>query len=157
MMRHGTGDGHRTLSSSGSWGDISVAVPGRHDRQAMWPVAEFLLLGRPLGLANAPTRGSGRAGMRWTPMTLPSRDSCTRPSHDGHVDGLASPPAEGSRVRRLLCLVDAGTAFPGIVLPPWPPAVAGEPYTPPADRRIPRLAGKAGSGRCPACAAFTAM
>jgi hypothetical protein len=38
-----------------------------------------------------------------------------------------------------------------VSLPPWPPALPGEPYIPPAGRGILRLAGKEGSGRCPAC------
>jgi integrase len=48
-------------------------------------------------------------------------------------------------------LVDMSAPWPGAPLPPWPPAVPGEPYAPPTGRGIPRLAGKEGSGRCPAC------
>jgi hypothetical protein len=48
-------------------------------------------------------------------------------------------------------LVDMSGAWPGRPLPPWPPAQPGVPFTPPAGRGIPRLAGKEGSGRCPAC------
>jgi hypothetical protein len=48
-------------------------------------------------------------------------------------------------------LIDGGAAWPGRPLAPWPPAVPGEPYTPPAGRGIARVAGKNGSGRCPAC------
>ena len=48
-------------------------------------------------------------------------------------------------------LVDASAPWPGVPLSPWPPAIPGEPYTPPVGRGIPRLAGKDGSGRCPVC------
>ena len=48
-------------------------------------------------------------------------------------------------------LVEMSGAWPGRALPPWPPAQPGVPYAPPAGRGIPRLAGKEGSGRCPAC------
>jgi len=48
-------------------------------------------------------------------------------------------------------LVEMSGAWPGRPLPPWPPAQPGVPYAPPAGRGIPRLAGKEGSGRCPAC------
>jgi integrase len=48
-------------------------------------------------------------------------------------------------------LVDMSALWPGKPLPPWPPAQPGMPYSPPAGRGIPRLAGKEGSGRCPAC------
>ena len=47
-------------------------------------------------------------------------------------------------------LVDSSAPWPGVPLSPWPPAIPGEPYTPPVGRGIPRLAGKDGSGRCPA-------
>ena len=48
-------------------------------------------------------------------------------------------------------LVDMNAPWPGTPVPPWPPAEPGVPFTPPAGRGIPRLAGKEGSGRCPAC------
>jgi transcriptional regulator with XRE-family HTH domain len=37
-------------------------------------------------------------------------------------------------------------------LPPWPPAVPGVPYTPPAGRGIPRLAGRKAAGAAPPAA-----
>jgi hypothetical protein len=43
------------------------------------------------------------------------------------------------------------TPWPGRPLPPWPPAQPDVPFTPPSGRGITRLAGKEGSGRCPAC------
>ncbi len=70
-----------------------------------------------------------------------------RPSADGrypHREGRFGRP--GSPV-----LVDSSAPWPGIPLPPWPAAIPGEPYIPPAGRGVPRLAGKDGSGRCPAC------
>ena len=41
--------------------------------------------------------------------------------------------------------------WPGRPLPPWPPAVPGEPYAPPQGRGVPRRVGKDGSGRCSGC------
>jgi integrase len=70
-----------------------------------------------------------------------------RPAADGWY------PARAGRLSRATApvLVDASVAFPGAVVPPWPSAIPGEPFTPPAGRGIPRLAGKEGSGRCPVC------
>ena len=48
-------------------------------------------------------------------------------------------------------LVDLSGPWPGRPLSPWPAARPGEPYQPPTGRGIARLAGKDGSGRCPAC------
>jgi len=70
-----------------------------------------------------------------------------RPAADGWYPERKGPhPRSAAPV-----LVDASAPWPGMPLPPWPPAVPGVPYTPPAGRGIPRLAGKEGSGRCPAC------
>lgn len=54
-------------------------------------------------------------------------------------------------------LVDASAPFPGVSLPPWPPAVAGEPYEPPAGRGKQRLVTREGFGRCQSCARSTAL
>jgi integrase len=49
-------------------------------------------------------------------------------------------------------LVDAAQSWPGCPLPPWPPAVPGEPYIPPTGRGVARLvAGNDGRGRCAHC------
>jgi integrase len=70
-----------------------------------------------------------------------------RPAADGRYPGRQGRHArEPSPV-----LVDMSGLWPGTPLPPWPPAQPGVPFTPPAGRGIPRLAGKEGSGRCPAC------
>ncbi len=70
-----------------------------------------------------------------------------RPAVDGRYPGRQGRYArEPSPV-----LVDMSAPWPGTPLPPWPPAQPGVPFTPPAGRGIPRLAGKEGSGRCPAC------
>jgi integrase len=70
-----------------------------------------------------------------------------RPAADGWY-----PNREGRYGRPAApVLVDSSAAWPGVPLSPWPPAIPGEPYTPPVGRGIPRLAGKDGSGRCPAC------
>lgn len=70
-----------------------------------------------------------------------------RPAADGWY------PKRGGRYGRPAApiLVDSSAPWPGAPLPPWPPATPGEPYTPPVGRGIRRLAGKDGSGRCPAC------
>ena len=70
-----------------------------------------------------------------------------RPAADGWYPGR-----QGRFARQAApVLVDASAPWPGVPLSPWPPAVAGEPYAPPAGKGIPRIAGKEGSGRCPAC------
>ena len=70
-----------------------------------------------------------------------------RPAADGWYPERKGPhPRQAAPV-----LVDMSAPWPGVPLPPWPPAVLGEPYSPPVGRGIPRLAGKEGSGRCPAC------
>jgi hypothetical protein len=48
-------------------------------------------------------------------------------------------------------LADAGAAFPGRPLPPWPAAVPSQPYQPPAGRGITRSASDTSTGRCPHC------
>jgi integrase len=70
-----------------------------------------------------------------------------RPAADGWY-----PKREGRYGRPAApVLVDTSAPWPGMPLSPWPPAGPGEPYTPPTGRGVPRLAGKDGSGRCPAC------
>lgn len=70
-----------------------------------------------------------------------------RPAADGWY-----PKREGRYGRPAApVLVDSSASWPGVPLSPWPPAIPGEPYAPPVGRGVPRLAGKDGSGRCPAC------
>jgi len=70
-----------------------------------------------------------------------------RPAADGWY-----PERKGPHPRPAMpVLVDMSAPWPGVPLPPWPPALPGEPYAPPTGRGVPRLAGKEGSGRCPAC------
>src|SRR5690348_2704552 len=68
-------------------------------------------------------------------------------------------PARESRYDRLSVpvLVDMSAGWPGVPLPPWPPAVAGQPYTPPTGRGIARLTAREGFGRCSACARSTQL
>ena len=70
-----------------------------------------------------------------------------RPAADGWF------PARQGRLARpaVPVLVDMSAPWPGNPLPPWPPAVPGEPYTPPEGRGVARRVGKDGSGRCPGC------
>jgi integrase len=67
-----------------------------------------------------------------------------RPAADGWY------PARGQREAAPV-LADAAFAFPGRPVPPWPAAVAGEPFEPPAGRGITRLTSDARAGRCPGC------
>jgi integrase len=67
-----------------------------------------------------------------------------RPAADGWY------PAHGQR-SALPVLADVGGAFPGRPVPPWPAAVAGEAFTPPTRRGVPRLLSDATIGRCPDC------
>ena len=70
-----------------------------------------------------------------------------RPAPDGRYPGR-----QGRYTRQPSpVLVDMSGLWPGTPLPPWPPALPGVFFTPPAGRGIPRLAGKEGSGRCPVC------
>jgi integrase len=48
-------------------------------------------------------------------------------------------------------LADAAFPFPGRPVPPWPTAVTGEPFEPPAGRGITRLISDDRVGRCPGC------
>ena len=66
-----------------------------------------------------------------------------RPACDGR-----HPPANGRPGR--LVVVDA-TAWPGIPVASWPPAVPGKPFAPPSGRGTPRLIGTENTGRCPSC------
>ncbi|HVB41433.1 MAG TPA: hypothetical protein VNF47_01845 [Streptosporangiaceae bacterium] len=54
-------------------------------------------------------------------------------------------------------LADMSSPWPGTVLAAWPPAVPGVPYEPPVGRGVARLAGKDGSGKCPACGRTTLL
>ncbi len=70
-----------------------------------------------------------------------------RPAADGRY-----PQRKGAHPRLAApVLVDASAPWPGLPLPPWPPARPGEPYAPPEGRGVPRFAGKDCSGRCPVC------
>ena len=66
-----------------------------------------------------------------------------RPACDGR-----HPPANGRPGR--LVVVDA-TAWPGIPVASWPPAVPGQRFAPPSGRGTPRLIGTENTGRCPSC------
>ena len=66
-----------------------------------------------------------------------------RPACDGH-----HPPANGKPGK--LVIADA-TAWPGIPLASWPPAITGKPFTSPAGRGTSRLTAADGTGRCVAC------
>jgi hypothetical protein len=67
-----------------------------------------------------------------------------RPAADGWY------PARGQRDAAPV-LVDAAFAFPGGPVPPWPAAVAGQPFEPPTGRGITRLVSDARAGRCTGC------
>jgi integrase len=67
-----------------------------------------------------------------------------RPAADGRYPARAKKPA--ARV-----LADAAAPFPGRPVPPWPPAVPGEPFRPPAGRGIARLISDTRAGCCPHC------
>ena len=67
-----------------------------------------------------------------------------RPASDGWY------PARGQRPA-MPVLADVGGASPGRPVPPWPAAVAGEAFTPPTRRGVPRLRSDEATGRCPVC------
>ena len=67
-----------------------------------------------------------------------------RPAADG------SYPVHGRRSAAPV-LVDAAAAFPGRPVPPWPLAVPGEAFRPPAGRGVVRLVSDAATGRCTVC------
>jgi integrase len=70
-----------------------------------------------------------------------------RPAADGWYPGR-----QGQNARETApVLVDASAPWPGVPLPPSPPALPGAAFTPPTGRGIMRLAGKDGSGRCKVC------
>jgi hypothetical protein len=54
-------------------------------------------------------------------------------------------------------LVDMSAPWPGVVMPPWLPAVPGESYAPPTGRGVTRLVGRDGFGRCQVCARSTQL
>jgi integrase len=70
-----------------------------------------------------------------------------RPAADGRYPGRQGKYARDPWP----VLVDMSTPWPGRPLPPWPPTQPGLPFAAPAGRGIRRLAGKEGSGLCPAC------
>jgi integrase len=67
-----------------------------------------------------------------------------RPAADGWH------PARGKRPAAPV-LVDAAIAFPGRPIQPWPAAIPGEAFTPPAGKGLVRLASDPVIGRCVAC------
>jgi hypothetical protein len=48
-------------------------------------------------------------------------------------------------------MVDTGAPFPGRPVPPWPLAVPGQEFQPPAGRGVVRLVSDAVTGRCAVC------
>jgi hypothetical protein len=70
-----------------------------------------------------------------------------RPAADGWYpqrDGKNAKPA-------MPVLVDMGEPWPGKPLPPWPPAVPGQLFTPPTGRGVTRLVSDDERGRCSHC------
>jgi MFS family permease len=68
------------------------------------------------------------------------------PSRDGRY-GRPSVPV----------LIDMSAPWPGVPLPPWPPAMPGQQCDPPTGRRIAQQASREGFGRCAACARSTQL
>ncbi|WP_192809760.1 tyrosine-type recombinase/integrase [Actinomadura rudentiformis] len=71
-------------------------------------------------------------------------DRVIRPAADGWYPKRAARPA-------MPVLVDAGACWPGRPVPPWPPAVPGEPFSPPTGRGSARLVSGEDRGRCSDC------
>jgi len=70
-----------------------------------------------------------------------------RPAADGWY-----LPRQGKRQRAAVpVLVSQPSLFPGRPVPPWPAAIPGETFTPPAGRGLVRLVSDQHTGRCPAC------
>ncbi|MEW2353069.1 site-specific integrase [Spirillospora sp. NPDC029432] len=70
-----------------------------------------------------------------------------RPAADGW-----HPKRNGKHGRPAMpVLVDMGEPWPGKPVPPWPPAEAGEPFTPPTGRGVTRLVSDEERGRCSEC------
>jgi integrase len=67
-----------------------------------------------------------------------------RPAADGWYPGRAHRPARP-------VLVDANVPHPGMPLPAWPAAAAGETFMPPTGRGVPRLISDPRTGRCRVC------
>jgi len=67
-----------------------------------------------------------------------------RPAADG------SYPARGPRPA-MPVLIDTEASFPGRPVPPWPLAVPGQAFQPPAGRGVIRLVSAAETGRCAIC------
>ena len=59
-------------------------------------------------------------------------------------------PATGTRAAAPV-LADASAPFPGRVMPPWPAALPGQPFTVPSGRGVIRLASDSRTGRCNVC------
>ncbi len=95
------------------------------------PGSEYVFLGQ--------RNGHHRRSNYGTRIVRPAADGWY-PERQGRYGHPAAP-----------VLVDSSAPWPGVPLSPWPPAVSGQPYTPPIGRGIPRLAGKDGNGRCPVC------
>jgi hypothetical protein len=66
-----------------------------------------------------------------------------RPACDGR-----HPPANRKPGRPVIADT---TAWPGIPVASWPPAMPGKPFAPPSGRGTPRLVSTEGTGRCPSC------
>jgi len=67
-----------------------------------------------------------------------------RPAADGSYPARDRRPA-------MPVLVDAAAPFPGQPVPPWPLAVPGQEFQPPAGRGVVRLVNDAATGRCAVC------
>ena len=70
-----------------------------------------------------------------------------RPAADGWY-----LPRQGKSARPAVpVLVTEPELFPGRPVPPWPPAMPGETFTPPGGRGLVRLVSDQHTGRCPSC------
>ncbi len=67
-----------------------------------------------------------------------------RPAADGWHPANSQRPAAP-------VLVDMAGFFPGRPVPPWPAALAGQPFQPPAGKGVARLVSDASTGRCSQC------
>jgi integrase len=73
-----------------------------------------------------------------------------------YSDRVFRPAADGWYPKRapkaaMPVLADVGECWPGKPVPPWPPAVPGEPFSPPTGRGFARLVSGEGRGRCSEC------
>jgi hypothetical protein len=102
----------------------------------------------------------GRAVVPGNGIRLPDLRQHASPSLELLISHRAARyPTRESRYGRLSVpvLVDMSAAWPGMPLPPWPPAVPGQPYVPPTGRGVARLVAREGFGRCSACARSTQL